>query len=111
MGQFLISITRYLKVNLGRSWYFVFEQHTDRGDFAMRFEALDGWRGLCALAVALIHLEFAGQFYDVSFVRNSYLFVDFFFVLSGFVITHSTWGRINTSESLFGFVLKRFARL
>ena len=77
----------------------------------MRFKALDGWRGLCALAVALIHLEFAGHYYDISFVRNSYLFVDFFFVLSGFVITHSTWGRLQTSESLFDFVLKRFARL
>lgn len=77
----------------------------------MRFKALDGWRGLCALTVALIHLEFAGHYYDVSFVRNSYLFVDFFFVLSGFVITHSTWGRLQTSQNLFDFVLKRLARL
>jgi peptidoglycan/LPS O-acetylase OafA/YrhL len=77
----------------------------------MRFKALDGWRGLCALSVALMHLNFAGNFQDVHFVDNAYLFVDFFFVLSGFVISHSTWDRLSSAQDLASFVTRRFARL
>ena len=54
-----------------------------------RFAALDSWRGIAALLVALLHFRFLGHFYSLDFVRNSWLFVDFFFVLSGFVITHA----------------------
>src|SRR5688500_7682636 len=77
----------------------------------MRFKALDGWRGLCALSVALMHLNFAGNYQDVHFVDNAYLFVDFFFVLSGFVISHSTWDRLSSTQDLTSFVVRRFARL
>jgi peptidoglycan/LPS O-acetylase OafA/YrhL len=77
----------------------------------VRFKALDGWRGLCALSVALMHLTFAGNYQDVQFVNNAYLFVDFFFVLSGFVISHSTWGRLCSIQDLANFVVRRFARL
>jgi peptidoglycan/LPS O-acetylase OafA/YrhL len=77
----------------------------------VRFKALDGWRGLCALSVALMHLTFAGNYQDVQFVNNAYLFVDFFFVLSGFVISHSTWGKLSSIQKLANFVVRRFARL
>jgi peptidoglycan/LPS O-acetylase OafA/YrhL len=49
-----------------------------------RFVVLDGWRGLCALLVALAHADFLGHFYFWPVVRNGHLFVDFFFVLSGY---------------------------
>jgi len=77
----------------------------------MRFKALDGWRRLFALSVALMHLTFAGNYQDVQFVDNAYLFVDFFFVLSGFVISHSTWDRLSSAQDLANFVVRRFARL
>lgn len=76
----------------------------------MRFRVLDGWRGTCALLVALHHFQAQGHFFDVDFVRNSYLFVDFFFVLSGFVITHSVGGRLD-GGAVASFVRRRFARL
>lgn len=76
----------------------------------MRFQVLDGWRGTCALLVALHHFHAQGHFFAVSFIRNSYLFVDFFFVLSGFVIAHSVGGRLD-GAAVGGFVRRRFARL
>lgn len=76
-----------------------------------RFAALDGWRGICALLVCLHHFQGASHFYPMPFVRNGFLFVDFFFVLSGFVITHSWGDRIVSPAAAAGFALRRFARL
>lgn len=77
----------------------------------MRFPVLDGWRGLCALCVALYHLHTLDHFHLFDFVRGSYLFVDFFFVLSGFVITHAYSGRIGGSASAGSFLVRRFGRV
>lgn len=77
----------------------------------VRFAALDAWRGLAALAVALYRLEANGQFYVLSFVRNSWLFVDFFFVLSGFVIAYAYLDRVRDARSTAKFTLRRFGRL
>lgn len=77
----------------------------------MRFESLDGWRGVAAILVALYHLEFLNHLYDVSLLRNSFLFVDFFFVLSGFVIVHAYKDRLSDLANVGTFIKKRFARL
>ena len=78
---------------------------------ADRFIALDAWRGLAALAVALYRLEADGTFYALDFVRNSWLFVDFFFVLSGFVIAFAYLDRIEDAQSTVKFTIRRFGRL
>lgn len=65
------------------------------------FHALEGLRGLAAIAVALFHwlLSFAG-----------FLAVDFFLALSGFILAHRyLYGAQETSTG--GFVLTRIARL
>src|SRR5258708_14456580 len=62
---------------------------TQQGSGTLRFRALDSWRGICALLVAAHHLEARGFIYWQPLVRNAWLFVDFFFVLSGFVIAHA----------------------
>lgn len=48
-----------------------------------RFEGLDGLRGVAAIAVLLFHLSPQNA---IDFVPRGFLAVDFFFVLSGFVI-------------------------
>ena len=64
----------------------------------IHFGVLDSWRGVAALLVALFHLNILSSIYSLHFIRNSYLFVDFFFVLSGFVISHSYGHRLGTLE-------------
>lgn len=46
-----------------------------------------------------------------AFVQGCYLFVDFFFVLSGFVITHSYGKRIDNRGEVGRFMLRRFGRV
>lgn len=77
----------------------------------MRFLALDGWRGIAAILVALYHLGFYNHIYDFSFLRNSYLFVDFFFVLSGFVISYAYQNRLTNTQQTKEFIILRIARL
>jgi peptidoglycan/LPS O-acetylase OafA/YrhL len=75
------------------------------------FRVLDSWRGVAALLVALFHLNLYSPIYSLDFIRNSYLFVDFFFVLSGFVITYSYADRLKTLEDLGSFTIRRLGRL
>ena len=77
----------------------------------MRFSVLDSWRGISALLVALFHLNAYGHFYFIPLVRSSYLFVDFFFVLSGFVISYTYLSRLNAGRDLKPFVIRRFGRV
>jgi hypothetical protein len=77
----------------------------------MRFRVLDSWRGVAALLVAIFHLNVFSAIYSLDFIRNAYLFVDFFFVLSGFVITHSYGDRMGTLEDVGTFAFRRFNRL
>jgi peptidoglycan/LPS O-acetylase OafA/YrhL len=76
-----------------------------------RFVALDSWRGLAACLVALFHLDAYSHLYGVPFLRNSWLFVDFFFVLSGFVIAANYQRRLLDGFGLGRFLLLRLGRL
>ncbi|CAI3789997.1 hypothetical protein AHFPHNDE_03706 [Pseudomonas sp. MM227] len=72
-----------------------------------RFHALDSLRGICALAVVLYHLHVVGSVTELAFFRSADLFVDFFFVLSGFVITHAYGARHDLDLRRF-FILRTF---
>src|ERR1700709_560293 len=76
-----------------------------------RFRALDGWRGVCALLVAAHHIEVHGFLYWQPLIRNAWLFVDFFFVLSGFVIAHAYGAHLEKGPEIKAFVIRRFGRL
>jgi peptidoglycan/LPS O-acetylase OafA/YrhL len=78
-----------------------------------RVEQLDGLRGIFSiLVIAHHHNAFkSSPLYNNFFVINSSLFVDFFFVLSGFVIALNYVDRIHTSKDFFVFLKKRFIRL
>ena len=54
-----------------------------------RFEALDSLRGVCAVLVVMFHMPVASHWRTWDFIQHAYLFVDYFFVLSGFVIAHA----------------------
>ena len=79
-----------------------------------RFEALDSWRGIAACLVAFYHLHafsVKSHFTGVAALLNSYFFVDFFFVLSGFVIAANYQQRLAEGYSPWRFALLRFGRL
>lgn len=70
-----------------------------------RFLALDGIRGVAALAVLFLHLS------NNVLPHRGYLAVDVFFVLSGFVIAHAYEKRLLSGLSLGNFSLLRAIRL
>ena len=72
-------------------------------------KSLEGGRGLAALIVALYHLKIGTA--DWSVLRNGYLFVDLFFVLSGFVICSAYAHRLNSGEDFRSFFIRRTGRL
>ncbi|KQS04189.1 hypothetical protein ASG11_07935 [Sphingomonas sp. Leaf357] len=76
-----------------------------------RFVALDSLRGVCACMIVLYHFDTLGHINRSSFVQNAFLFVDFFFALSGFVIAASYSDRIRSGYSIRKFMLLRFGRV
>ncbi len=77
-----------------------------------RYEILDGLRGVAALLVIWYHVfeAFATSPVDQRF-NHGYLAVDFFFVLSGFVIGHAYDGRWKRGMTPGRFILRRIIRL
>lgn len=77
-----------------------------------RFEVLDIFRGIFSSLVVLFHMSAfsATPVINNNFVLNADLFVDFFFVLSGFVISYS-YQSIETGQQFSRFFKKRFFRL
>jgi peptidoglycan/LPS O-acetylase OafA/YrhL len=69
-----------------------------------RYLTLDAMRGIAALAVVLYHFDFA-------LVPRGYLAVDFFFLLSGFVLTRTYAKRLAGSGTFVDFARIRAIRL
>jgi peptidoglycan/LPS O-acetylase OafA/YrhL len=74
-----------------------------------RFEALDAFRGLCALSVVVLHMNLIGSVTELDFFKGSWIFVEFFFVLSGFVLAHG-YG-FKEDLNFKSFMKSRFFRL
>lgn len=68
-------------------------------------------RGLAALLVILLHSYWTWAFYDNPAVRKLYLMVDFFFVLSGFVISSGYYTKLVNFDTFKSFLAKRTKRL
>ncbi|MEA3015012.1 MAG: hypothetical protein QOD42_3557 [Sphingomonadales bacterium] len=76
-----------------------------------RYEALDSLRGIAACGVALYHVHSAGILSELPIVRNGWLFVDFFFVLSGFVIAASYGEKLKRGFPLSAYLILRLGRI
>lgn len=74
-----------------------------------RFEALDGLRGIAAIAVVMFHRRdwFGGD----AFFGHAYLAVDFFFMLSGFVIALAYEKRLSEPGFFWPYLRERMIRL
>ena len=75
------------------------------------FKALDGMRGVAALAVVTFHfMEMAIYDYSRLFIGHGFLAVDFFFCLSGFVIGYAYDDRVGRM-GVWAFLKARLIRL
>lgn len=81
-------------------------------DSKRHYKTLDGLRGVAAVTVVMFHLfeTFSGGDHTKQIINHGYLAVDFFFVLSGFVIGYAYDDRWN-KMSLIGFFKRRLIRL
>ena len=83
----------------------------DRGQRRHLYVELDGLRGVAAVAVMLMHLHAlfgaGGELLD----RHAYLAVDFFMLLSGFVIAFAYEQRLRKPAARRGFLIDRVIRL
>lgn len=77
-------------------------------DSKPHYELLDGLRGVAALLVLFYHifegLSFAAGGTPITVINHGYLAVDFFFILSGFVISYAyddRWGKTMTTGNFF----------
>lgn len=84
-------------------------------DTKSHYELLDGLRGVAALLVVFYHifegLSFAAGGTVITVINHGYLAVDFFFILSGFVIGYAYDDRLGKSMGLGGFFKRRLTRL
>jgi peptidoglycan/LPS O-acetylase OafA/YrhL len=77
-----------------------------------KIESLESIRGLAALLVVLHHVpDWNPAMHDIRFLRNGYLLVDLFFVLSGFVIYKAYVDKLHTLPQLIRFQFLRLGRL
>lgn len=75
-----------------------------------RFDSLDSFRGLMAVSVMLYHLRVSDSFTEWMFFRHADVFVSFFFVLSGFVLTHAYGSSVQFNFRKF-FITRTFRLL
>jgi peptidoglycan/LPS O-acetylase OafA/YrhL len=83
-----------------------------------RLEGIDSCRGIAALLVVMAHTgdtvtkgKYFGHFYCDSAFDFGVRGVDFFFVLSGFVIAYAHWSDIGISSRLTPYITKRIVRI
>lgn len=84
-------------------------------DSKPHYALLDGLRGVAAMLVVWYHVfegfQFAGNKPVIDFINHGYLTVDFFFMLSGFVIGYAYDDRWGKSLTMSGFFRRRLIRL
>ncbi len=71
------------------------------------FGTINGLRGVAALVIVAYH----SSLYDALNLKNGFLAVDFFFVLSGFIIAYSYDERLRKGGFITEFFLIRLVRL
>jgi peptidoglycan/LPS O-acetylase OafA/YrhL len=88
------------------------KSHTAANSDPKRFEVLDGMRGIAALMVMIYHYNMYFDYGVFSkLFMNIFTAVDFFFVLSGFVVSHAYADKLRGGLSARDYVYKRVARL
>lgn len=76
----------------------------------LKFQSLEATRGLAAIIVVIHHSNFLyGE--PSLFIFNGALFVDYFFILSGFIMANAYQDKIGKAINFRSYFLLRFGRL
>jgi len=78
---------------------------------AKRIHTLDGFRGIFALMIIIDHAANDSFIFQNFIVQKADFFVDYFFVLSGFVISYNYLHKIKNFASFKDFMVRRLIRL
>lgn len=77
----------------------------------MRMLALDGWRGLACLFVAIFHLNVAHSLYFLPVFQNGAPILELFFVISGFVMSMTFADSIRNGRGFAAYLIRVSCRL
>lgn len=75
------------------------------------FAALDGFRGVLAILIAIYHTIWLTHFNASALLTNGPVLVDLFFVFSGFLMFGLYQGRLKTAAEGKDFIKRRLARV
>ena len=77
----------------------------------MKIKYLESLRGLASFFIVIVHTNIFTTILKIDFIINGYLFVDFFFILSGFVIAYNYLNKLKDRNQFLLFIKRRFLRL
>ena len=77
----------------------------------MKIKYLESLRGLASFFIVILHAGIFAPILKIDFIINGYLFVDFFFILSGFVIAYNYLNKLKDRNQFLFFIKRRFLRL
>jgi hypothetical protein len=77
----------------------------------MRLQALDGWRGLVAVLVILFHVYVLHTFFLAEWLRYLAPVLEFFFIVSGFVMALGFGDKVTDTKSFVGYIIRRGGRV
>jgi len=86
-------------------------QLADKRGKPQYFAALDGFRGVLALMIAVYHTMWLSTINSTELFNNGPILVDLFFVFSGFLMFYLYDGHINTGAQGKAFIKRRIARI
>lgn len=75
------------------------------------FAALDGFRGLLALCVAIYHTIWLSNVNQLAFFNNGAVIIDLFFVFSGFLMYRLYGDNLGSPKQAKTFLKRRIARI
>jgi len=76
-----------------------------------KIEELESVRGIAAFLIVICHMPVWNSVYNITLIRNFYLMVQLFFVLSGFLIYKAYSSKLKNIKEVMRFQFFRFGRL
>ena len=77
----------------------------------VQLRALEGWRGVTAMLVVLYHFHAAHTFFFHEWLRYLSPVLEFFFIVSGFVMALGFSEKVKDAPTFWAFIVRRAGRV